>query len=61
MPFHVRIARAFRKAREFNLSEEQVRRAVVEPWLADRIIVLGDGEWQPRDCTVGVLASVVGR
>ena len=52
MPFHVQIGRAFRKAREYNLSEEQVRRAVVEPWLADRVIVLGDREWQPRDCTL---------
>jgi hypothetical protein len=54
--FHVEISSGFRqRARAFNLDEAALRGTILEPWLADRIIELGDKRWQPRDCKLIVL------
>jgi hypothetical protein len=56
MPFHVEISSGFRqRARAFNLDEQALRETIIEPWLGDRIIELGDKRWQPRDCKLMVL------
>lgn len=56
MAFHVEISSGFRqRARAFNLDEASLRRTILEPWVADRIVELGDKRWQPRDCKLIVL------
>jgi hypothetical protein len=55
MPFHVEIRRSLRRAWAFNLDEQQLRRTVVEPWHRRRAVVLGDHEWDPRECTLKIL------
>ena len=56
MAFHVEISSGFRqRARAFNLDEPTLRDTILEPWLADHIIELGDKRWQPRDCKLVVL------
>lgn len=55
MSFHVEISRGFRHARVFNLDEEAVRARVIEPWVRGHVIVLGDKDWEPRDCKLVIL------
>ncbi len=56
MPFHVELsATTLRHARVFNLDEEELRSSIVEPWIADRTIELGDREWVPRESSLRVL------
>jgi hypothetical protein len=55
MAFHVQISRSFRHAREFNLSEEQLRLTILDPWRRGERVELGDREWEPRDCELLIL------
>jgi hypothetical protein len=55
VPFHVEIRRGHRWAREFNLDEERLREMVLEPWVHGRPVVLGDREWEPKECELRVL------
>ena len=56
MAFHVEISSGFRqRARAFNLDEGKLRSSIVEPWIRDQAIELGDKEWRPRDCKLIVL------
>ena len=56
MPFHVEIsASRMRRARAFNLGEEELRNTILEPWTTDRTIELGDREWVPRESSLRVL------
>jgi hypothetical protein len=45
MPFHVELATGRQHARSFNLTEEELRRTVLEPWLSGRAVLLGDRKW----------------
>ncbi len=45
--FHVEISAGFHRARVFNLNREDLIAKVVEPWLDDRRIEMGDREWVP--------------
>src|SRR6201996_3966856 len=49
MPFHIEVATGRRHARSFNLSAEQRSRTVLDPWLSDRPILLGDRKWTRND------------
>jgi hypothetical protein len=49
MPFHVEVAAGRRRARSFNLTEEEMGRTVLDPWLSDRPILLGDRKWTRND------------
>lgn len=49
MPFHIEVAASRRRARSFNLTEEELGRTVLDPWLSDRPIVLGDRKWSRND------------
>jgi hypothetical protein len=49
MPFHIEVAAGRRRARSFNLTEEELGRTVLDPWLSDRPILLGDRKWTRRD------------
>jgi hypothetical protein len=56
VPFHVEISRGFRqRARTFNLDEERLRRTILDPWVRGRLIMLGDRDWEPRDCKLVIL------
>jgi hypothetical protein len=55
VPFHVEISRGFRRARAFNLDEEKLRSTILDPWMRGRVIVLGDKDWEPRDCKLVIL------
>jgi hypothetical protein len=55
--FHIEISAGVHRARVFNLDREDVMAKVVQPWLEDRIIVMGDREWEPRKATLKVLAG----
>jgi hypothetical protein len=49
MPFHIEVAASRRHARSFNLTEEELGRTVLDPWLSDRPILLGDRKWKRGD------------
>jgi hypothetical protein len=55
MPFHVEVSSALRHARAFNLSAEEVRQAVLDPWLSRRTVELGDRRWNPEESELRVL------
>jgi hypothetical protein len=55
VPYHVEIRRGFRRAWSFNFSEETVHADVVNPWLAGRVIELGDREWEPRESSLRII------
>ena len=56
MPFHVEISvSTLRRARAFNLDGGELRRAILEPWVAGVAIELGDHEWLPGESSLRVL------
>lgn len=55
MPFHVEIAGGINHARAFNLNLEELRRAVLEPWLTRRTVELGEQEWDPSESSLRIL------
>jgi hypothetical protein len=55
MPFHVEISAGFHRARVFNLNREDLLAKVVEPWLDERRIEMGDREWEPRASSLRIL------
>lgn len=55
MPFHVEISGGLNRARAFNLSLEELRRQVLEPWLTDRQVELGEREWAPAASSLRIL------
>jgi hypothetical protein len=55
MPFHVQMRRSYRRAWAFNLDEQRLRRAFVEPWRRGKLVQLGDQEWDPRESTITIL------
>jgi hypothetical protein len=55
MPFHVEVTSALRHARAFNLSAEEVRQAVLDPWLSRRTVELGDRKWNPEESELRIL------
>jgi hypothetical protein len=55
MPFHIELATGRQHARSFNLTEEELRRSVLEPWLSGRPVLLGDRRWSRDDAELKVL------
>lgn len=55
MPFHVEVSAGLNRARVFNLSDEELRGAVLEPWLSRRSFALGDRKWDPEESELRVL------
>lgn len=55
MPFHVEISGGINHARAFNLSLDELRRQVLEPWLTSRQVELGEREWQPEESSLRIL------
>jgi hypothetical protein len=55
MAFHVEISAGFHRARVFNLDQGDVMAKIVQPWLEERPIEMGDREWKPRDSSLRIL------
>jgi hypothetical protein len=54
--FHVEISSGFReRARTFNLDEAEMRSTILDPWMRGQVILLGDKDWEPRDCKLIIL------
>jgi len=49
MRFHIEVATGRQHARSFNLTEEELGRTVLDPWLSGRPILLGDRRWTRGD------------
>lgn len=49
MAFHIEVATGRRHARSFNLTEEELGRTVLDPWLSGRAVLLGDRKWSRND------------
>jgi hypothetical protein len=49
MSFHIEVKAGRRHARSFNLTEEELGRTVLDPWLSGRPILLGDRKWKRED------------
>jgi hypothetical protein len=49
MAFHIEVSTGKRHARSFNLTEEELGRTVLDPWLSERPILLGDRKWSRGD------------
>jgi hypothetical protein len=55
MAFHIEVSSSLRHARAFNLSAEQLRSGILDPWLAGRPIELGDRKWDRDEAELRVL------
>jgi hypothetical protein len=56
MVFHVEISSGFRnRAHAFNLDEAKLRRTVLDPWIQNRLVAIGEKEFEPRDSKLIVL------
>jgi hypothetical protein len=55
VPFHVEISGGINHARAFNLDLDELRRQILEPWLTDRPLELGEREWVPRESSLRIL------
>jgi hypothetical protein len=51
MAFHIEVSGGRQHARSFNLTEEELGRTVLDPWLSGRPILLGDRRWTRDDDT----------
>jgi hypothetical protein len=55
MSFHVEVRSGLQHARAFNLSGEELRRTVLDPWLSRRPVELGDRKWDREETDLRVL------
>jgi hypothetical protein len=55
MPFHIEVATGRQHARSFNLTDEELRRTVLDPWLSGRAVLLGDRKWTRDDGELKIL------
>jgi hypothetical protein len=55
LAYHAEIRHGRRWAREFNLSEAELRASVLDPWVKGEPVRLGDREWEPAECDLRVL------
>jgi hypothetical protein len=52
--YHVELRHFPRNVCRFNLSAEELRATVIEPWIADRPFELGELKWDPRQARLTV-------
>jgi hypothetical protein len=53
--YHLELRHFPRNLCRFNLTEEELRATVLEPWVADRPFELGELRWDPRQARITVL------
>jgi hypothetical protein len=55
VPYHVEIKTTnLHHARAFNLEKDELHGQILEPWMTNRTIELGDQEWVPRESSLRV-------
>ena len=57
MAYHVEIRHGMNHARVFNLGLEELRRDVLEPWVDERSVSLGERNWDPATSELKVIES----
>lgn len=55
MPFHVEISSALDQARVLNVGEAELRKDVLEPWVAGLPFGFGGRDWEPRESRLTIL------
>jgi hypothetical protein len=55
MAFHIEVRSGLRHARSFNLTAEELRRTVLDPWLSGHPVKLGDRKWDRDEAELRVL------
>jgi hypothetical protein len=55
MAFHIEVSTGRRHARSFNLTEEELGRTVLDPWLSGRAVLLGDRKWTRDESALKIL------
>ena len=57
MPFHIEIGSVINRARVFNLEDEELRRDVLQPWVAGLPFRFADEHWEPRQSRLTILSA----
>jgi hypothetical protein len=55
MPFHVEISSPLNRARILNVDEEELRKEILEAWVAGLPFNFGGQDWQPRESRLTIL------
>jgi hypothetical protein len=55
MPFHVEVRSSLRRARRFNLAEDELRRGVLAPWAAGATFDFAEGAWDPHESSLRII------
>ncbi|HEX5928616.1 MAG TPA: hypothetical protein VFY48_04405 [Solirubrobacterales bacterium] len=55
MPFHIEISSALEQARVLNVSEGELRRQILEPWVAGLPFGFDGHDWEPRESRLTIL------
>jgi hypothetical protein len=55
MPFHVELRRGHRRASAFNLDLQTLQQVVLEPWIRNHTVELGEKEWEPGESELQIL------
>lgn len=57
MPFHIEISSALDRARVLNVGEAELRKEILEPWVAGLPFGFGGRDWEPRESRLTILAG----
>jgi hypothetical protein len=57
MPFHIEISSPLNRARVFNVDEAELRKEILEPWVAGLPFKFGGRDWEPRQSRLTILES----
>jgi hypothetical protein len=55
MPFHIEISSSFDRARVLNIREAELRKQILEPWVAGLPFEFGGRDWTPRESRLTIL------
>jgi hypothetical protein len=55
MPFHIEISSALDRARVLNVGETELRKQILEPWVAGLPFEFGGRDWEPRESRLTIL------
>jgi hypothetical protein len=55
VPFHIEISSALECARALNVGEAELRKQILEPWVAGLPFEFGGRDWEPRESRLTIL------
>lgn len=55
VPFHIEISSALDRARVLNVGEAELRKEILEPWVAGLRFGFGGRDWEPRESRLTIL------